>query len=161
MNKKVYQDMEVAGTVKANELEITGGGRLGENLKVAIKQYVNTFRYQGKEYYFSDDPTSPAVEYGGTWERVEGRVILGASDTYPAGSSGGEATHKLTISEMPTHNHSLGTTSAGDFGTSRLCSSDGAGINMEPNPSTVSVGNSQPHNNMPPYRAAYIWRKIS
>ena len=44
-------------------------------------------------FYASNNPTSPAQKYGGTWERVEGKFIMGASDTYPAGSTGGSATH--------------------------------------------------------------------
>lgn len=44
--------------------------------------------------YISENPTSPAELYGGTWERIEGRFIMGASDTYPAGSTGGSTTHE-------------------------------------------------------------------
>lgn len=53
------------------------------------------------KFWASNDPTSPASFIGGTWERVEGKFIMGASDTYPAGSSGGSATHILTASELP------------------------------------------------------------
>ena len=37
--------------------------------------------------YISENPTSPAELYGGTWERIENRFIMGASDTYPAGTT--------------------------------------------------------------------------
>ncbi len=37
-------------------------------------------------YWVSDDPTSPASFIGGTWERIEGKFIMGASDTHPAGT---------------------------------------------------------------------------
>lgn len=36
--------------------------------------------------FSSDDPTSPAELYGGTWERIEDCTIWGASDTHPAGT---------------------------------------------------------------------------
>lgn len=45
------------------------------------------------KFWCSDDPTSPASFIGGTWERIEGKFIMGASDTYPAGSTGGSKTH--------------------------------------------------------------------
>ena len=36
--------------------------------------------------YISDNATSPAELYGGTWERIEDCTIWGASDTHPAGT---------------------------------------------------------------------------
>lgn len=36
--------------------------------------------------YISENPTSPAELYGGTWERIEDCTIWGASDTHPAGT---------------------------------------------------------------------------
>lgn len=166
MNKKVYQDMEVVGTVAANELEITGGGTLGDNLKAAIKQYVNTFRYQGKEYYFSDDPTSPAVEYGGTWEQVKDRFILAAGDTYAAGSTGGSADAVVVKHTHATAIHQY--TNTGDYTNSGWILASTVPVNGVAgnnighyDGSTGEAGESGTGKNMPPYRAAYIWHKIS
>lgn len=36
--------------------------------------------------YISENSTSPAELYGGTWERIEDCTIWGASDTHPAGT---------------------------------------------------------------------------
>lgn len=36
--------------------------------------------------YISENATSPAELYGGTWERIENCTIWGASDTHPAGT---------------------------------------------------------------------------
>lgn len=169
MNKKVYQDVEIAGTVSASELEITGGGTLGDNLKAVIKQYVNTFRYQGKEYYFSDDPTSPAVTYGGTWERVEGRVIMGASDAYPAGTTGGSADavvgehyHSGLYYNAVTDDRRI---SPEDYQGTTVTNGGYMGLTSHVQGSaqfvTGSAGESVSGKNLSPYRAAYIWRKIS
>lgn len=65
------------------------------------------------KFWASDDSTSPASFIGGTWERIEGEFIMGASDAYPAGTTGGSATHTQTVAEMPSHNHSGSTGSAG------------------------------------------------
>ena len=65
------------------------------------------------KFWASDDPTSPASFIGGTWERVEGEFIMGASSAYPVGTTGGSATHTQTVAEMPSHNHSGSTGSAG------------------------------------------------
>lgn len=55
--------------------------------------------------YISVTDTSPASLFGGTWEQLKDRFLLAAGDSYAAGSTGGEATHTLTASEMPSHNH--------------------------------------------------------
>lgn len=45
--------------------------------------------------YQTISPENPAVTFGGgTWERIENRFIMGASDTYPAGSTGGSTAHE-------------------------------------------------------------------
>lgn len=43
--------------------------------------------------------------FGGNWERLYDRFLVGAGDTYGVGQTGGEASHTLTTWEMPTHNH--------------------------------------------------------
>ena len=57
--------------------------------------------------YISVNATNPEVLFGGTWEQIQGKFLLGMSSSYPIGSSGGEATHTLTTSEMPSHRHSI------------------------------------------------------
>ena len=57
--------------------------------------------------YMSVNSTSPEVLFGGTWEQIQGKFLLGMSSSYPAGSTGGEATHKLTEAEIPSHRHSI------------------------------------------------------
>lgn len=69
--------------------------------------------YARIKFWASNDSTSPASFIGGTWERIEGEFIMGASDAYPAGTTGGSATHTQTVAEMPSHNHSGSTGSAG------------------------------------------------
>lgn len=69
--------------------------------------------YARIKFWASNDPTSPASFIGGTWERVEGKFIMGASSAYPVGTTGGSATHTQTVAEMPSHNHSGSTGSAG------------------------------------------------
>ena len=51
----------------------------------------------------------PAIDYPWqTWEQdCKDRFPLGAGDTYKVGATGGEASHKLTIAEMPAHSHTV------------------------------------------------------
>ena len=59
--------------------------------------------------YLCAEPTSPAARFGGTWEQIEDRFLLGAGSTYANGETGGAATVTLTTSQIPAHNHTAGT----------------------------------------------------
>lgn len=111
--------------------------------------------------YLSVNDTDPATLFGGTWERIGGRFLLGADDTYPAGSTGGEAEHTLTIDEMPRHNHEIDNLNASGnatpFMTVQAQDKKGDGGNVQ----TMYTGGSKPHNNMPPYLAVNMWRRVS
>lgn len=121
--------------------------------------------------YISENSTSPAELYGGTWERIEGKFIMGASDTYPAGSTGGEATHKLTREEMPRHEHLYRvdnksgspevTFPAWSWGMSRDIILQNSVEVTTVGAAVTPDGEGQPHNNIPPYYSMYIWRRVA
>ena len=56
--------------------------------------------------YQSTVATSPESLFGGTWEEIRD-VFLLAAGTRTAGNAGGEETHTLTVSEMPSHGHRM------------------------------------------------------
>ena len=64
--------------------------------------------------YLSVNSVDPSTLFGGTWEKIKDKFLLSDGDTYSIGSTGGEATHTLTIDEMPSHNHSAISDSNGD-----------------------------------------------
>lgn len=82
--------------------------------------------YARIKFWASNDSTSPASFIGGTWERVEGEFIIGASSAYPVGTTGGSATHTQTTAEMPSHSHSGSTGSAGSHSHSASTGSAGS-----------------------------------
>lgn len=105
----------------------------------------------------------PANLFGGTWEQINDVFLLAAGTTYPPGSTGGEATHTLTIDEMPSHSHNyLGTVAAQPggstyAGTVGYGSSATGGTPITP----VYAGGDSAHNNMPPYLTVYMWKRIA
>ena len=115
--------------------------------------------------YMSVNATNPKELFGGTWEQIKGKFLLGMSSSYPAGSQGGEATHILTANEMPSHTHQFNDywTVAAASGTGRRAvkfnnsdhSPESGGL------STSSSGGGGAHNNMPPYLAVYIWKRTA
>lgn len=48
--------------------------------------------------YMSVNATDPGRLFGGAWERIKERFLLGAGDTHTAGSTGGSSTHTHDIS---------------------------------------------------------------
>lgn len=119
--------------------------------------------------YISTNNNSPQNFLGGTWVRIEGRFLLGASSRYAAGSTGGEAEHLLSTSEMPMHIHAVkrylqGSSSGASFtaiATEKVTTSHRGSTTSAPNLTTETTGSSLPHNNMPPYLAVYIWKRTA
>ncbi len=118
--------------------------------------------------YMSINSTDPGALFGGVWERIEGRFLLGASSKYAAGTIGGEADHQLTVAEMPSHVHGYNL-HYGGVGTSRDDISNGKIAGATYGASTGGrvyydnmhgAGGDKAHNNMPPYLAVYIWVRI-
>lgn len=111
--------------------------------------------------YLSVTDANPAALFGGTWERIGGRFLLGADSTYAAGSTGGEAAHTLTVDEIPKHNHGIyNLNAAGNatpFMTVQAQDKKGYGGNVQ----TMYAGGGKAHNNMPPYLAVFMWRRVS
>lgn len=111
--------------------------------------------------YLSVTDANPAALFGGTWERIGGRFLLGADTTYTAGSTGGEAAHTLTADEMPKHNHEIdnlnASGSATPFMTVQAQEKKGFGGNVQ----TMYAGGGKAHNNMPPYLAVYMWQRTA
>lgn len=132
--------------------------------------------------YMSTNLVSPETLFGGTWERIQDRFLLAAGDTYDAGTTGGEATHILTIGEMPGHRHSaifiedngqflFGTSYDAEIGfmANRATLRYNTGpTNLDDNQeiafkqfTTNDAGEGKAHNNMPPYLTVYMWRRTN
>ena len=123
--------------------------------------------------YMSSSPTSPAMLYGGTWERWgRGRVPVSVDeadgDFSAPGVIGGEKRHQLSTAEMPSHTHNLLTYPEGDTRPEWLPPYqvflyryvDGEVTPYYTNHTQAEGGNAS-HNNMPPYICCYMWRRIA
>lgn len=134
--------------------------------------------YPVNSIYMSLSATSPASLFGGTWTALPaGRFPISAGTGYAAGSTGGAATHTLTVEESARHNHDR----ISFAGNPQWTTGDNSGIGGTQidthtvrfdNSGLVSntavshwctnySGNNQPHNNMPPYYAVYMWRRTA
>lgn len=129
--------------------------------------------------YMNVNSTNPGTLFGGTWEQIQGKFLLGMSSSYPAGSQGGEASHTLTTEEMPSHGHNPANQSGyygfitnskkvfevGDMGvqsgSGRYYPYSTAAFDISRNSLTGTTGGGNSHNNMPPYLSIYIWKRTA
>lgn len=129
--------------------------------------------------YMNVNSTNPGTLFGGTWEQIQGKFLLGMSSSYPAGSQGGEASHTLTTEEMPAHAHnpaneagyygfitnSQKAFTVGDMGvqsgSGRYYPYAPAAFDISRNSLTGTTGGGKSHNNMPPYLSIYIWKRTA
>lgn len=158
-------------------------------LEVHGKKLID-YIYPVGSIYLSVNATSPATLFGGTWTQLKDRFLVGTG-TYANGATGGEATHKLTVGEMPKHAHDtpffnnmtnngeMKSDFIGVYGKGQTASQAlkdmGQTSTMEmwwvSQTNTVegnewsyltsSKGSTTAHNNLPPYLAVYMWKRTA
>lgn len=119
-----------------------------------IRQYVALYSLIGT-LYGGDGKTTFALP------NLQGRVPLHKSDQIAYASMGGEATHSLTINEMPNHTHEVyadeGVTDKpspknNEWGTVNGNNIYASNINTQMNAMAITAtGQNLAHNNMQPY----------
>ena len=119
--------------------------------------------YPVNSFYVAYSHTSPAELFGGTWTRISERFLYAAPATGTIGATAGEKTHKLTVSEIPSHAHDIRWGwGAGDGSVydSAWAQTNG---NKPKTPwgGTMTAGGGAAHNNMPPYVYVSIWRRTA
>lgn len=124
--------------------------------------------------YISVNSTNPGVLFGGTWEQIQGRFLLGMSSSYPMGSTGGS---KDAVVVAHTHNpaneagyYGFITNASKAFTVGDMGSQSGSGryypystaaFDISRNTATGSTGVSGTDKNMPPYLAVAMWKRTA
>lgn len=193
-NKLGLSGGTMTGALTTKGIKLTSGTDYGDTLPSSPATNQLFFQTVGSNFvldnvypvgsiYMNVNSTNPGTLFGGTWEQIQGRFLLGMSSSYPAGSQGGEAEHTLTRNEIPNHSHYLGQ----QGNTSRMLPSNIAANDPNQETYTTQVTSSgpgyfkptvtwggylfagplvdtpydQPHNNMPPYLSVYIWKRTA
>lgn len=180
----------MTGALTTKGIKLTSGTDYGDTLpsnpaanqlffQTAGTNFVLDNVYPIGSIYMNVNSTNPGTLFGGTWEQIQGKFLLGMSSSYPAGSQGGEASHTLTIAEMPSHGHNPAneagyygfiTNSKKAFSIGDMGSQSGSGryypyasaaFDISRNTLTGTTGGGKSHNNMPPYLSIYIWKRTA
>lgn len=111
--------------------------------------------------YLSVNTTNPSKWFGGTWEQIaKGRTLVGVDTSQTefntVKKTGGAKTHRLTVNQIPSHNHAvdyagpeIGITAAIPGGSKTVTANHTGFIK--------NTGGGQAHNNLQPYFTCYIW----
>lgn len=124
-----------------------------------INNLIGTLFPIGKIEIFYDN-NDHSNYLGFTWQRVgAGRTLVGIdtndSDFNTIGKTGGEKTHLLKISEMPSHHHGVYYADTGGQGNVARPTASGTTT------ATSNTGGDQPHNNLQPYIVVAFWRRTA
>ena len=98
-----------------------------ENLIVNGKTIYDLIYPIGSIYQTTDKDFDPATKFGGNWNRIKGRVIVGVDEDDDeideSQKTGGEKMHQLTVNELPSHKHDNAAFSDGDtnYGGGAFC----------------------------------------
>ena len=142
-----------------------------ENIQLALNEkgvpnsassLMDYFYPVGSYYETSDASFNPNRAWGGTWVlEAEGLVHIGAGTNYAVGATGGEATHTLTVDEMPEHNHN---SSKNGYGSATIGASSGTSYAVwfgSGAYKTGFTGGGQAHNIMQPYVVVNRWHRTA
>ena len=152
------------------QLDEDAAGHLQNEIDALTSGGIVDIVYPVGSIYMSASSTSPATLFPGTtWTQIQDTFLLAAGSTYAAGATGGEATVTLTGNEMPSHRHEgLEYTNGAQIGLDVNPQSSTCyrftwdqPASSRPNVRTGFSGGGQPHNNMPPYLAVYMWQRTA
>ena len=121
----------------------------------------------GSIIYNEDENFNPNTIFGGTWEKIKGKMIFGYDegddDFSTLKKTGGSKSHTQTVEEMPSHYHDMGVLWGQKGGYGRISGGNPSTGDDRANiqKSNVSAGGGQPMNIMNPYYVANIWRRVA
>jgi len=129
-----------------------------------VKAMLLSTVYPVGSIYTSVVSTNPATLFGfGTWAAFgAGRVLVGIdagqTEFDVVEETGGEKTHTLSVTEMPSHNHApQSPLYYGAASGSNILTGGGAAAGF----SMTNAGGGGAHNNLQPYIIVYMWKRTA
>ena len=139
------------------------------NLKEEFKNYKNNYLnlcWPIDSYYLTNNNINPEKSFGEKWQKIEGKFLYAADNNRKVDSTGGQEKVTLTIDEMPSHDH-IPQEGESYLNPSHYCYKSFNGYfsgylngSSASFTKTFPAGGNQPHENMPPYIAAFCWKRL-
>lgn len=168
-NATILNDLTVNSLYSKNDkFSIDENGNLSVNsITAKVQPTMGTdFNkiYPVGSIYMSVNSSNPNTLFGGTWEAIaKGRTLVGVDTSQTefntVKKTGGEKTHKLTINEIPSHTHNIGSIAKWAANQYGIGTGASATIGLFDNVHSLSTGNGEEHNNLQPYFTCYIWQR--
>jgi len=179
-------DFHASGKAMSIGKVSTSNNTFEVDINTVFKKIVDGI-YPVGSIYMSVSSVNPAAFFGGSWEQLQNRFLLGAGSSYSAGATGGNASISIATDNIPGHTHSVSittsntgshthglprnnsgsayrealgyTTSATRAQTTETDSAGGHTHSVSGN--TGSSGSGTAFNILPPYLVVYIWKRTT
>ena len=170
------QKSEIIGTEASEKVQNSVNADNAEKLSDKTLIEILKLVYPIGSIYTSRENTNPSTLFGfGTWEQISGKFILAANEKYPVDDTGGFETVTLEKKHLPKLSGSMqmrrwgtGAMISDAEGILKITDDGGTAYSAANSNSkqgyhkvTVSFGEDQPHDNMPPYLAVYMWQRTA
>ena len=117
------------------------------------------FIYPIGALYITTSTVSPEVSFGGKWTQIVDDAYLKIVSSSPGTLGGTSAQHKIPVSSMPAHTHSMTGNNGGSGNNKYPFKIVDGPVNWDSWNATGSTGGGQPY--YPYYYGVYVWKRIA
>jgi len=137
--------------------------------KIDNESMIDFFYPVGSIYTTSVSTFNPNTKWGGTWVKIEGRVLYGSNSTKAVGDTGGNEKVTIESRHLPDHTHPYSIHSP-SFDEAKIYNSvtdttrtyaNGANVSTSNTGGWKSVSNVDQLDILPPYEFVNIWKRTA
>lgn len=166
------ENVDISGKLDKGDVseDYNTGKKIEDKLSQIEEKFKNFCPFPVNSIFLSLDNSNPATLFlGTTWEKIEGKFLLGSSSSYALGSTGGSATTTLIKANLPAEKLQLDSFSlgrgtqeiTGDFYTSNYIGYAGSGAFYRKQSGLGGHGGDSSSGNKIGFQASKSWTGMS